>query len=141
MSRSKGGRKKEYIHDMWFKQKGSVTVACKSDIRTSRMQRKEQDRKELEESLFEFGEGNYDLSQCPVYKSLFPNAKTIEYYHHYICGYDVLVVDGKFHGELSRVDELLAFQYHTGESYKDIEELENKYFEYLESYERWSFLP
>ena len=87
------------------------------------------------------GEGNYDLSTCPVYKSLFPKAKTIEYYHHYVCGYDVLVVDGKFHGELSRVEELLAFQYHTGEPYKDFEDLESKYFEYLESYERWSFLP
>ena len=54
---------------------------------------------------------------------------------------DVLVVDGKFHGELSRVEELLAFQYHTGEPYKDFEDLESKYFEYLESYERWSFLP
>ena len=42
---------------------------------------------------------------------------------------------------LSGVEELLAFQYHTGEPYKDIEDLESKYFEYLESYERWSFLP
>ena len=141
MSRSKGGKKKEYMPDVWFKQKGNVTVACKSDIRISRMQRKEQDRKELQESLLEFGEGNYDLSQCPVFKSLYPKAKTIEYYHHYVCGYDVLVVDGKFEGELARVDELLAFQYHTGESYKDIEDLENKYFECLENYERWSFLP
>lgn len=140
MSRSVVGGK-PFGWEYWGKRKGSYWVDRKKSHKMERMQLKEQDRKELEESLFEYGEGNYDLSQCPVYKSLFPNAKTIEYYHHYICGYDVLVVDGKFHGELSRVDELLAFQYHTGESYKDIDELESKYFEYLENYERWSFLP
>ncbi|MGB4897478.1 MAG: hypothetical protein WBP57_03535 [Ignavibacteria bacterium] len=102
---------------------------------------KEEDREIVKDALFELDEELYDLSKCPVYKSLFPKAKTIEYYHHYVCGYDVLVVDGKFHGELSRVEDLLAFQYHTGEPYKDIEDLESKYFEYLESYERWSFLP
>ena len=58
-----------------------------------------------------------------------------------VCRSKDITQDGKFHGELSRVEELLAFQYHTGEPYKDFEDLESKYFEYLEIYERWSFLP
>ena len=127
--------------EYWGKRKGSWCVDRRTSHKMERMQLKEEDRDIIKDALFELGEGNYDLSTCPVYKSLFPKAKTIEYYHHYICGYDVLVVDGKFHGELSRVEELLAFQYHTGEPYKDIEDLESKYFECLESYERWSFLP
>ena len=127
--------------EYWGKRKGNWCVDRKTSHKMERMQLKEEDREIVKDALFELGEGTHDLSKCPVYKSLFPKAKTIEYYHHYVCGYDVLVVDGKFHGELSRVEELLAFQYHTGEAYEDIEDLESKYFEYLESYERWSFLP
>ena len=122
--------------EYWGKRKGSWCVDRKTSHKMERMQLKEEDRELVKDAIFELGEGNYDLSTCPVYKSLFPKAKTIEYCHHYVCGYDVLVVDGKFHGELSRVEELLAFQYHTGEPYKDFEDLESKYFEYLESYER-----
>lgn len=140
MSRSnKGGKKKE--PDYFIKQHGHVSVYRNKINVINRKKTKMDTLKIVEDGLFELGEGKYDLSKCPVYNSLFPNAKTIEYYHHYVCGYDVLVVDGKFYGELSRVDELLAFQYHTGEYYKDIDELEDKYFEYLENYERWSFLP
>ena len=70
MSRSKRGGKAtgwEY----WGKRKGGFCVDRRTSHKMERMQLKEQDRKELEESLFEFGEGNYDLSQCPVYKSYF----------------------------------------------------------------------
>ncbi len=140
MSRSiVGGKLTGY--EYWGKRKGSHWVDRKTSHKMERMRLKEDDRDIIKDALFELGEGNNDLSRCPVYKSLFPKAKTIEYYHHYVCGYDVLVVDGKFHGELSHVDELLAFQYHTGESYTDFEELEGKYLDYLDSYERWSFLP
>ena len=127
--------------EYWGKRKGSWCVDRKTSHKMERMQLKEEDRDIVKDALFELGEGTKDLSRCSVYKSLFPEAKTIEYCHHYICGYDVLVVDGKFHGELSSVEELLAFQYHTGESYKDIEDLESEYLDYLENYERWSFLP
>ena len=140
MSRSIVGGK-PFGWEYWGKRKGSYWVGRKTSHKMERMQLKEEDRGIIKDALFELGEGINDLSRCPVYKSLFPKAKTIEYYHHYACGYDVLVVDGKFYGELSRVEELLAFQDHTGESYKDIEDLESKYFEYLESYDRWSFLP
>ena len=140
MSRSvKGSKKKEF--DYFVKQHGHVSVCRKRVNKLSRQSIKRDKLKIVKDALFELGEGTNDLSRCSVYKSLFPKAKTIEYYHHYVCGYDVLVVDGKFHGELSRVEELLAFQYHTGEPYKDFEDLESNYFEYLESYERWSFLP
>lgn len=140
MSRSsKGGKKKE--PDYFIKQHGHGSVYRNKVNVVNRKKTKMDTLKIVEDGLFEMGEGNYDLSNCPVYKSLFPNAKSIEYYHHYIFGYDVLVVDGVHQGELSRVDELLAFQYHTGASYKDIDELESKYFDYLENYERWSFLP
>ena len=127
--------------EYWGKRKGSYWVDRRTSHKMERMQLKEEDREIVKDALFELGEGTNDLSKCSVYKSIFPEAKTIEYYHHYICGYDVLVVDGKFHGELSSVEELLAFQYHTGESYIDFEDLENKYCDYLESYARWSFLP
>lgn len=128
-------------YEYWGKRKGGYWVDRKTSHKMERMQFKEEDRMLIKEAMFELGEGTCDLSKCSVYKSLFPNAKTIEYYHHYVVGYDVLVVDGEFYGELSRVDELLSFQYHTGESYNNIEELEDKYFDYLENYERWSFLP
>lgn len=140
MSRSVKGTKKKEL-DYFVKQHGHVSVCRKRVNKTSRYSIKMDKLKTVKDALFELGEGTKDLSRCSVYKSLFPEARTIEYYHHYICGYDVLVVDGKFHGELSSIEELLAFQYHTGESYKDIEDLESKYFEYLENYERWSFLP
>lgn len=140
MSRSIVGSKKKEL-DYFVKKHCHVTVCRKRVNKISRQSIKMDKLKAVKDALFELGEGNYDLSTCPVYKSLFPKAKTIEYYHHYVCGYDVLIVDGKFHGELSTVEELLAFQYHTGESYEDIEDLESKYFEYLENYERWSFLP
>lgn len=140
MSRSVVGGK-PFGWDYWGKRKGVYWVDRKTSHKMERMQLKEEDIGIVKDALFELGEGTNDLSRYSVYKSLFPKAKTIEYYHHYIFGYDVLVVDGKFHGELSRVDELLAFQYHTGELYEDIEDLESKYCDYLESYDSWSFLP
>ena len=54
----------------------------------------------------------------------------------------VLVVDGKFAGELNDVIELLAYAYHTGENYTDRDDLEMKYYEHLDfGNERWEFLP
>ena len=103
--------------EYWGKRKGSWCVDRKTSHKMERMQLKEEDRGIVKDALFELGEGTNDLSKCSVYKSLFPKAKTIEYYHHYACGYDVLVVDGKFHGELSRVEDLLAFPSTTRTSY------------------------
>ena len=57
-------------------------------------------------------------------------------------GYDVLVVDGKHFGELSDVNELLAYAYHCGVNYKDYDDLQSKYFEHLDyGNARWDFLP
>lgn len=75
-------------------------------------------------------------------KSLYPNANKISSYYHYVCGYDVLVVDGKFAGELNDALELLAYAYHCRVNYKDREDLELQYLEHLDcGFERWSFLP
>ena len=80
--------------------------------------------------------------QQTALKSLYPNANKISSYYHYVCGYDVLVVDGKFAGELDDALELLAYAYHTGENYTDRDDLEMKYYEHLDyGNERWGFLP
>ena len=140
MSRSKKGGK-PIGWEYWGKRKGGFWVDRKTSHKLERMQFKEEDRKILSEALFELGEGNKSLMQCVYMRNLFPTATSIEYYSHYLCGYDVLVVDGKHFGELNSVNELLAFSYHCGISYKDYADLENKYYEYLEENERYDFLP
>ena len=141
MSRSKKGGKPT-SWEYWGKRKGGFCVDRKTSHKMERMQFKEQDRKYIDESLAEVYELSFRLDDCPYFKSLFPIANTIEYYHHLVCGYDVLVVDGNFYGELSRANELLAYAYHTGVKYKDYEDLESQYVENLEyGNERWDFLP
>ena len=85
--------------------------------------------------------GDVDLSGCPHFRALFPKAKTVTFYYHWFFGYDVLVVDGEFRGELDSVNELLSFHYHTGCNFKDIDDLRDQYYTFLEEYDRWSFLP
>ena len=96
---------------------------------------------EVKDGLFEMGNGGVDLSGCPYYRALFPKAKTVTFYYHWFFGYDVLVVDGKIIGELDSVNELLSFHYHTGCNFKDIDDLRDQYYTFLEEYDRWSFLP
>ena len=96
---------------------------------------------EVKDGLFEMGNGDVDLSGCPYYRALFPKAKTVTFYYHWFFGYDVLVVDGEFRGELDSVNELLSFHYHTGCNFKDIDDLRDQYYTFLEEYDRWSFLP
>jgi len=128
--------------EYWGKRKGGFWVDRRTSHKMERMQHKEQDRKYIDESLAEVYGLNFRLDDCPYFKSLFPKADTIEYYHHWILGYDVLVVDGEYFRELSEANELLAYAYHTGVSYRDYDDLENKYIEHLEcSNERWDFLP
>ena len=106
-----------------------------------RVKRKRFAQVEVKDGLFEMGNGDVDLSGCPYYRALFPKAKTVTSYHHRFFGYDVLVVDGKFRGELDSVNELLSFHYHTGCNFKDIDDLRDQYYTFLEEYDRWSFLP
>ena len=106
-----------------------------------RVKRKRFTRVEVKDGLFEMGNGDVDLSGCPYYRALFPKAKTITFYYHWFFGHDVLVVDGKFSGELDSVDELLSFHYHTGCNFKDVDDLRDQYYTLLEEYDRWSFLP
>ena len=106
-----------------------------------RVKRKRFTRVEVKDGLFEMDNGDVDLSRCPYYRVLFPKAKTVTFYYHWFFGYDVLVVDGKFRGELDSVNELLSFHYHTGCNFKDIDDLRDQYYTFLEEYNRWLFLP
>lgn len=76
-----------------------------------------------------------DYTRDKMMRSLYPDAKTITSYWHDVCGYDVLVVDGKFAGELQDVNNLLSYAYFTGVSYKDREDLEMKFYEDLDNYD------
>lgn len=80
-----------------------------------------------------FSFSNDDITNDPYMRSLFPNANRIECYFHYIFGYHVLVVDGKFHGELEYAYELLAYAYHTGSNYKDYGDLSMQFYNDLEA--------
>lgn len=99
-------------------------------------------QKEISVGINELYSDDEVIYTDPYMKSLYPNANKISSYYHYVCGYDVLVVDGKFAGELSDALELLAYAYHTGENYTDRDDLEMKYYEHLDcGNERWGFLP
>ena len=101
-----------------------------------------QEQKEISEGVKELYSEDEVIYNDPYMKSLYPNANKISSYYHYVCGYDVLVVDGKFAGELNDALELLAYAYHTGENYTGRDDLEMKYYEHLDcSNERWGFLP
>ena len=103
---------------------------------------KVQEQKEISEGVKELYSEDEVIYNDPYMKSLYPNANKISSYYHWVCGYDVLVVDGKFAGELSDALELLAYAYHTGENYTDRDDLEMKYYEHLDcGNERWGFLP
>ena len=103
---------------------------------------KTQEQKEISEGVKELYYEDEVIYTDPYMKSLYPDANKISSYYHYVCGYDVLVVDGKFAGELSDALELLAYAYHTGENYTDRDDLEMKYYEHLDcGNERWGFLP
>lgn len=99
-------------------------------------------QKEIDVGINELYSDDEVIYTDPYMKSLYPNANKISSYYHYVCGYDVLVVDGKFAGELNDALELLAYTYHTGENYTDRDDLEMKYYEHLDcGNERWGFLP
>ena len=100
------------------------------------------EQREISEGVDELYSDDEVIYTDHYMKSLYPNANKISSYYHYVCGYDVLVVDGKFAGELNDALELLAYAYHTGESYTDRDDLEMKYYEHLDcGKERWGFLP
>lgn len=89
---------------------------------------------EIEDGINEmFSFSNNDISSDKYMRSLFPNANKIECYFHYIFGYHVLVVDGKFKGELEDAYVLLAYAYHTGSNYKDYDDLSMQYYDALEA--------
>ena len=140
MSRTnKGGKPLGW--EYWGKRKGGYWVDRETSHKMERMQLKEELREELDDGLTEYY-GVHNYIDDPYFKSLFPDANYIEVYHHYIFGYDVLVVDGKHFGELSDMNELLAYAYHCGVSYADYDDLSNKYYDHLDcGNERWEFLP
>ena len=140
MSRTnKGGKPLGW--EYWGKRKGGSWVDRETSHKIERMQLKEELREELGDFLSEYY-GVHNYVDNPHLKSLFPDANYIEVYHHYVFGYDVLVVAGKHFGELSFVNELLAYAYHTGENYEDYEDLEKKYLDHLDcGNEPWDFLP
>ena len=103
---------------------------------------KVQEQREISEGVNELYSDDEVIYNDPYMKSLYPHANKISSYYHWICGYDVLVVDGKFAGELNDALELLAYAYHTGENYIDRDDLEMKYYEHLDcGKECWGFLP
>lgn len=140
MSRTRKGSKPVGF-EYWGKMKGGSMVDRKTSTKMQRMEYKEQDRDSLKDALFEIGEGVWHCDSDPYMRNLFPEAKTLEVYHHHILGYDVLLVDGKFFGQMSGIDELLAFSYHCGVSFNNYEDLSDKYEEYLDENEPYDFLP
>lgn len=101
-----------------------------------------QEQKEISEGVKELYSEDEVIYNDPYMKSLYPHANKISSYYHWICGYDVLVVDGELVGYLTDALELLAYAYHTGENYTDRDDLEMKYYEHLDcGKECWGFLP
>ena len=88
-----------------------------------------QEQKEISEGVKELYSEDEVIYNDPYVKSLYPDANKISSYYHWICGYDVLLVDGKFAGELNDALELLAYAYHTGANYTDRDDLEMKYYD------------
>ena len=141
MSRSHCGGK-PLGWEYWGKRKGGFWVDRNTSHKMERMQLKELNKIEIEEGINELYSDDEVIYTDPYMKSLYPNANKISSYYHYVCGYDVLVVDGKFAGELNDALELLAYAYHCGVNYKDREDLELQYLEHSDcGFERWSFLP
>lgn len=102
---------------------------------------KETQQKEINAGINEFYSDDEVIYTDRYMKSLYPDANKISSYYHYICGYDVLLVDGKFAGELNYALELLAYAYCCGVDYKGRYDLELQYLEYLDcGFERWDFL-
>ena len=95
---------------------------------------------EIKRGISELGVHTLDLSNEPFYKSLFPKANKIEYYED-VCGDLVLEVDGKYFGYLEQWEEIMSFQYFTGCSFVDHEDVMKQYSEYLETNERGDWLP
>ena len=141
MSRSHSGGK-PIGWEYWGRRKGGFWVDRKTSHKMERMQLKEINKFEIDVGVKELYSEDEVIYTDPYMKSLYPNANKISSYYHYVCGYDVLVVDGKFAGELNDALELLAYAYHTGENYTDRDDLEMKYYEHLDyGNERWGFLP
>lgn len=106
-----------------------------------RMQLKEDLVEEVRGGLRElYSERNF--VNDPYMKSLFPKANYIQCYHHYVFGYDVIVVDEVFKGDYDDAQELLSYAYHTGTNYEDYDDLLGKYMDHLDcGNEPYGFLP
>ena len=84
-------------------------------------------QKEIEEGVNElYSEDNVNYTSDDVLKSLFPKANTIyRIYDHFEDKY-FYEVDGKIGAYQDTVDYLLSYQYFTGASYSDIDDLSHK---------------
>ena len=81
------------------------------------------------------------MSSDPFFKSFFPKASSIIIYEHFLLGESAVEVDGVFKGYLQYYNELYSFVYFVESSYKDFEDLQDKYFKYLSENEKYSWLP
>ena len=115
---------------------------CCDDLTNDKKLSTLNNKKFIDEGLSEYESDftKYNIGGDPMIRKLFPN-KQVEVYFHWFFGYDVLVVDGKCFGEYDDLNELLAYSYHCGVSFKDYEDLQQKYYDFLSSNNRWSFLP
>lgn len=122
------------------KMKGKLTsrpCPCCDELRNTKqiwLNSKKFAEQEIEVGVNEmFSFSNDDITNDPYMRSLFPKSNRIECYFHYIFGYHVLVVDGKFQGELEAAYELLAYAYHTGSNYKDYDDLSTQFYNDLKA--------
>ena len=139
MSRTKKGSKPTG-YEYWGKMKGGGMVDRKTSTKMQRMFDKEELRKLVNESLQDM-QLDVDLTDCVIFKSLFPSAKSIACFNDLVFGYSPIIVDGKYVCVIEDVNELLSFQYHTGCSYKDYSDLHRQYFDLFATNERGWYLP
>ena len=148
MSRTQRGSK-PLGYDYWGKRVGNKGGAngCSSYAKhlTHKRERVREStliRKETELGIQEINSNLiYDLKQDPYFRSFFPHAREIICHEHYILGEVVVEVDGVFKGYMSDYDTLCSFIYFTCPSYRDIDDLDTQYLDYLETNEKGDWLP
>jgi len=85
------------------------------------------EQKEIEDGINElYSDENVNYGNDEVLKSLFPNVKTIYRKYDHIEDKHFYEIDGKIGAYQETVDYLLSYQYFTGESYSDIDDLSKK---------------
>lgn len=126
MSRSQCGGK-PIGWDYWGKRKGGWCVDRKTSHKMERMQLKELNKIEIEEGLYElYSEENVNYISDAVLKSLFPKADTIYRIYDHMEDKHFYEINGQIGAYQDTVSYLLSYQYFTGTSYLDIDDLGEK---------------